>query len=197
MEINKNIHLWFYPKFYKKEKITKKELQISEKLSLNRKEEYIYTRGYLRKSLSKLLDLDPLEIPIDALPGEIPKLENNLGFISISHCKDAILIGWSKDNLGVDIERKVRKINHNLLKDYVFNDCQIPTIKQEVSEKNLYLLGWSAKESAIKWQKGKILRDITNWVIEKDFNYMRNNITGTKLKISYIIHKNWVITCVF
>ena len=37
-------------------------------------------------SVSILFDIKPLEIAINAPPNKKPILENNLGFISISHC---------------------------------------------------------------------------------------------------------------
>ena len=35
-----------------------------------------------------------------------------MGYISLSHCKDAIIIVWHKNKIGIDIERKDRDFNH-------------------------------------------------------------------------------------
>ena len=53
--------------------------------------------------------LEPLEIPLKADPGKPPLLADGLGYISMSHCSDALLIGWSSTKIGVDIERKDRQ----------------------------------------------------------------------------------------
>ena len=66
--------------------------------------------GYARYLLSLIHNISPLEIPFYSPPGSPPELKNNLGFISISHCKDACLIGWSRYPIGVDIEDKIENL---------------------------------------------------------------------------------------
>ena len=51
---------------------TVEEIKTSKSLSSSRSKIFLETRAYLRKSLSTLLDLDPLKIPINAQPGEPP-----------------------------------------------------------------------------------------------------------------------------
>ena len=70
---------------------------------------YHFSRGCIRDVISKMKDLDPLHIPLTADPGKPPLLEEGWGHISISPCSDALLIGWSSEKIGVDIERKDRK----------------------------------------------------------------------------------------
>ena len=48
--------------------------------------------------------LDPLKIPLKADPGKPPLLEKGWGHISMSHCSDALLVGWSLEKIGVDLE---------------------------------------------------------------------------------------------
>ena len=93
-----------------------------EKLSDLRSKVFLETRAYLRESLSTLFDLDPLEIPINAQPGEPPSLPSGMGNISLSHCKDAITIVWHKSKIGIDIERTDSDFNHiKLAEKYFFN----------------------------------------------------------------------------
>ena len=47
--------------------------------------------------------LEPLEIPLKADPGKPPLLTEELGHISMSHCSDALLIGWSSTKIGVAV----------------------------------------------------------------------------------------------
>jgi len=87
---------------------TVEETKTAKNLSSSRSKIFLETRAYLRQSLSTLFDLDPLEIPINAQPGEPPNLPSGLGNISLSHCKDAITIVWHKGKIGIDIERTDR-----------------------------------------------------------------------------------------
>ena len=84
---------------------TIEEIKTAKKLTNSRSKIFLETRAYLRQSLSTLFDLDPLEIPINAQPGEPPSLPSGMGNISLSHCKDAITIVWHKGKIGIDIER--------------------------------------------------------------------------------------------
>ena len=69
--------------------------------------------------MSNMTGLEPLDIPIKADPGEPPLLAKGLGYISMSHCSDALLIGWSSAKIGVDIERKDRQLQaHKLSKRF-------------------------------------------------------------------------------
>ena len=65
---------------------TVEEIKTAKKLSGFRSKLFLESRAYLRKSLSTIFDLDPLEIPINANPGEPPKLPSGMGNISLSHC---------------------------------------------------------------------------------------------------------------
>ena len=132
------------------------------------------SRSYLRISLAEIFNLDPLDIPIDAKPGKPPKLPNNYGFISLSHCKEAFLIAWSKDQIGIDIENKNRRVNPNLISKYLSlniknNNSKISLNKEELNEK--FLEYWVIKESLIKWQNGNFFFDFKKMGIgSKKFN---------------------------
>jgi len=91
---------------------TVEEMKTAKTLTNSRSKIFLETRGYLRQSLSTLFDLDPLEIPINAHPGEPPSLPSGMGNISLSHCKDAITIVWHKGKIGIDIEITDRDFNY-------------------------------------------------------------------------------------
>ena len=94
---------------------TVEEIKTAKNLTSSRSKIFLETRSYLRQSLSKLFDLDPLKIPIKAQPGEPPSLPSGMGNISFSHCKDAIIIVWHKNKIGIDIERTDRNFNLSLI----------------------------------------------------------------------------------
>ena len=55
---------------------------------------FLESRAYIRQCLGNLFNLNPLEIPIIANPGEPPKLPKGMGHCSFSHCNDAIILVW-------------------------------------------------------------------------------------------------------
>ena len=81
----KKIRLWLYSKHKYIEFLSEKEKSYLKDLNKSKKKQYSYSRSSLRQALSLLFDIDPLEIPIIAPPSRKLKLENDLGFISISH----------------------------------------------------------------------------------------------------------------
>ena len=109
MNVDNQLKLWVVPFTKEIQPITKEEEKIAKELSPQKSIIFIKSRGYLRHILSNFFNIPALEIPILALPGEPPILGNELGEISLSHCKDALLIGWSRKKIGVDIERKDRR----------------------------------------------------------------------------------------
>ena len=61
--------IWFYEIKGVQDVVTEQEIKTAEKLSGLRSKVFLETRGYLRKSLSTIFNIDPLDIPINALPG--------------------------------------------------------------------------------------------------------------------------------
>ena len=72
-------------------------------LSRERANEYLFARAHARYFLSFIYKINPLNVPL--FSPKYPILKNNLGYLSISHCKTAFLIGWSNIQLS-DIEGK-------------------------------------------------------------------------------------------
>ena len=66
--------------------------------------------------------IKPLDIPLNSSLGKPPVLGNNLGYLSFSHCHDALLIGWSQNQLGIDFERSDRAISEDKIVNRLFNE---------------------------------------------------------------------------
>ena len=107
---NVNIAIWFFPKGLYQKEIYSRDKKFAKHLSERKYKEYAYTRGYARYVLANLFKLNPSDVPIYSVPGNQPYLEKGWGYLSLSHCDDAILITWSKKKIGIDIERTDRKI---------------------------------------------------------------------------------------
>ena len=127
---------------------TVEEIKIAKNLSSSRSKIFLETRAYLRHSLATLFNLEPLEIPINAYPGEPPSLPSGMGNISLSHCKDAIIIVWHKSKIGIDIERTDRDFNHVKFAEKYFFRTNKSTHKNKLT-KNKILNQWCTAEAAI------------------------------------------------
>ena len=126
---------------------TSSELRIASNLSQARAKIFLETRYYMRDALSALFDINPMKVPITAYPGKPPELPNGMGYISISHCKDAFIIGWHRENIGIDIERSDRDFNYQKLAKKYFQKDNMENFNMN---KYLILKEWSAIETAIK-----------------------------------------------
>ena len=73
-------------------------------LTASRAQQFLASRGWMRSCLSSLHAVDPLEVPLTAPPGAPPQLPDAWGYVSLSHCADACLLGWSQQPIGVDLE---------------------------------------------------------------------------------------------
>jgi len=171
--------IWFYEIKGVQDVATIEEIKTAKNLTNSRSKIFLETRAYLRQSLSTLFDLDPLEIPINAYPGEPPSLPSGMGNISLSHCKDAITIVWHKSKIGIDIERTDRNFKH---------------IK---FAKNMILNQWCAVEEAIKWDHGKLAQDINHWEFLEKPNKLIHKKKNIHLNYSQINFHNWTIALAY
>ncbi len=193
--INETFRLWVVP-FYKEIKpITDLEKERIHNLSNQRAEEYVFSRGHTRDVLSKLFGINPLDVPLESLPGKPPLLSGGLGNISLSHCKDALFIGWSKKKIGVDIERRDRKFKFRDVSERYFLKEEKKELAKFSGEKlRLSVLNlWVLKEAAIKWQKGSIVRDLSSWKINKTYTSAYNKTIGISLNTLKLKKKSWIL----
>ena len=172
---------------------TSNEIKIASNLPNPRSKIFLESRAYIRESLSTLFNLNPLEIPLIANPGEPPILPKGMGNISISHCKDALIVTWHKDKIGIDIERSDRQFNYqDLAKKYFSKKEQNKNATN--FDKSEVLNEWSAIEAAIKWDKGKLAKDMRNWKYEKSKSYLFNLSKKLKLKLKQFYFLDWTIS---
>lgn len=191
--------LWFFKKDLSNQCINKFEQAIASKLSFNKSKEYAYSRGYARLALSYLFKVKPLEVPIFSIPGSQPILEDGWGYLSLSHCKDALIIAWSPQRVGVDIERSDRKFSYQKICQRFF------TTKEKMLFNNLskndqrrfVLNRWIMKESAFKWQKNKSPVDLYGWQWHQDTNICFQEQINQTLKFSLINYGEWTIGVAF
>ena len=157
---------------------------------------FLESRFYIRQSLSEIFNLNPLKIPIEAHPGVAPKLPQDMGYISISHCNDAFAIAWHHQKIGIDIERNDRKFNYKALAKKYF---RVDNISNKVInyDRKFVLKEWCELEAAIKWDNGKLAKDIRNWKYINGANYLTHKTKKIKLKIDHLLFLNWNIALAY
>ncbi len=173
--------------------ISREEKKWVQKLTPRRGLIYHVSRGCLRHVMSSMTGLEPLDIPLKANPGEPPSLAEGWGHISMSHCSDALLIGWSSAKIGVDIERKDRKFQaHKLSKRFFspYENCEIKNLTPSQA-KEIVLKRWVVKEAAIKCQSSKIATNINQWIWENKSSFAYHKKLGHKVKVYEQSHDKW------
>ena len=88
--------------------LTERECSWADSLGAQRAEQFAHSRRWLRSCLADRFRLCSDRIPLEAPPGHPPTLAAGWGWISISHTRDALLLGWSSQRIGVDLERHDR-----------------------------------------------------------------------------------------
>ena len=172
---------------------TSKEIKIASNLSPLRSKIFLESRSYIRQSLSNLFMIKPLDVPIHSEPGSPPILPKNMGYVSMSHCKDACVIAWHKEKIGIDIERIDRNFNYDVIsKKYFFKKKNI--LKNSRISKESILNKWCGVEAAIKWDRGNLLRDLEEWEYKKSDNHILHKSKKINLKITQIIFLKWTIS---
>ena len=173
---------------------TSSELQIASNLSHARAKIFLETRFYIRDALSALFNVNPMKIPITAHPGKPPKLAKGMGYISISHCKDAFIIGWHQENIGIDIERSDRDFNYQTLAKKYFRE---KSTRNYNLNKYLILKEWSAIEAAIKCDRGKLSKDIKEWKYQINQENLYHKTKKINLNLIQIPFLDWTISIAY
>ena len=186
--------LWLFVMPSKLLAISSEEKKWVQKLTPNRGLIYHFSRGCLRHVMSNITGSDPLDISLKADPGEPPLLAEGWGNISMSHCSDALLIGWSPGKIGVDIERKDRQFQaYKLSKRFFtqYENCELENLTP-IQAKQLVLKRWVIKEAAVKWQRGKIANNINQWIWKNKSSFAYHKKLGHKVKVYEQIHDQWI-----
>ena len=171
--INNKLYCWIFPVNTNFRTISPLELREASRLPRDKSIQYRLSRGNIRYALSKLFRINPLEVPLYSPPGNAPNLNKDFGYVSMSHCSDALFVGWSEDKIGVDIERIDRKLVYTEIANRFFDENDLLSLEglSEDLLKEEILKIWVLKESLIKWQNGRLLKGLKEWKI--------NNKAGT------------------
>ena len=154
-------------------------------LSPTRSSQFLASRSWMRSCLATKHGVQPLQVPLEAPPGAPPQLSLGWGYLSLSHCADACLLGWSQQPIGVDLERSDRAIPSALALIHRFytqsEQIQLMALQTEQLRRQV-LDRWLLKEAAIKWQRGSLAQDLRFWEVNSTLDSARH--LGLNLKVA-------------
>lgn len=133
-----------------------------EKIFYTEKQNFASTEDALRFLLPRYFDITDTEIYRNE--NGKPFLRNTQGlFFSVSHTKEALILAFSDENVGVDGELCNREIHLNtLLKQFPQEE------RTEIKNERDFLRHWVVKESAVKWLGGTIAKDLHKLLFVKN-----------------------------
>ena len=191
---NELLKIWFFPSDLPLMPISEQEESWKRELSNFKKYQFHFSRGYARVALSTLFKLNPLEVPIIARPNKPPFLKNSFGFVSISHCNDGLIIGWSISKLGIDIESRNRPIAIKKLSQFLLSSKEKEYLYSNTKNlKEKFLSIWVRKEALIKFSNGNIIGDFKIWQIDFNKNNAKNKKLSRNIFVRCIKYKKWLI----
>ncbi|QNG27387.1 4'-phosphopantetheinyl transferase superfamily protein [Synechococcus sp. HK01-R] len=152
----------------------------------------------MRQLLGELMDVEPLAIPLDAPPAAPPTLAPGWGCVSLSHCPDALLVGWGPRKLGVDLERRDRMLPAEALARRFFPPEERVQLRglEPLALRQAVLDRWVIKEAAIKWQRGALAKDLPQWCCREDLRTVVHCGEGQELAVQGWRHGSWTLAMV-
>ena len=103
---------------------------------------------------------------------------------------------WHKNKIGIDIERKDRDFNHvKFAEKYFFHTNK--SIQNNFLTKNMILNQWCAVEAAIKWDRGKLAKDINHWQYFEKPKKLIHQKKNIHLHYSHINFHNWTLALAY
>ena len=141
------------------------EQQWCAALPLLQQPRYSSSRSQLRRHLAALWACEPEAVPLHSPPGQVPRLAEGHGFVSISHSQQQLLTAWSPWPIGVDLEWEQRPLQAEPLARRFFppQEWQRLAALEPPLRRQAVLESWVRKEAAIKWRGTGIAQDLRHW----------------------------------
>ena len=137
---------------------------------------YLASRSLLRCCVAPLLAVAPDHVPLHSPPGQAPRLEAGCGHVSLSHSGGQVLIAWSPQPIGVDLEWACRPVLAAALARRFYppqEADQLLALPAEAQARAL-LESWVRKEAAIKWQGSSLAADLRHWLWDVERAQLRH-----------------------
>ena len=112
-----------------------------------------------------------------------------MGYISISHCKNALFLGWCEKN-GIDIGRRIGKFQK---KFSMFLYEKKWTFSLTAEKLRLKTRLWVLKEASIKWDNGSLFNGLSDWEVTSNLKECFNKTKNITLTSYFFDYSNWYI----
>ena len=138
--------------------LSAQELAWGEMLPARRRLIFLQTRAVVRQRLGRWLGCSPVDLPLQAPPAEYPQLAAGWGHVSWSHSGQQLLLGWSPNPFGVDLEPADRPVRAEALWQRL---CPGEPPPAELAD--AVLQRWVALEALIKRRRSSIASEFGQW----------------------------------
>lgn len=155
---------------------------------------YTSSRSQLRLQLASLLEWPALELPLHCPPAQPPRLAQGWGYVSLSHSREQLLLAWSPDPIGVDLEWLQRPVLAAALARRCFAPQEQERLLQLAPDARpqAVLESWVRKEAAIKCQGSTLARDLLHWSWDGQAEQLRHGPTGLCLPCCSWLRDGWL-----
>ena len=152
-----------------------------EPLPQARRTLYWRSRALMRQRLAPLLQMPPEQVPLDSPPGRAPLLAAGCGWVSLSHAAAGVLVGWSPQRLGIDLESAGRRFDAASLLQRFFPELEQRQLGGLAAEplRLAVLRSWLAKEAAIKCRHRTLAQELVHWWFDHAEGVLRHQRDGT------------------
>jgi phosphopantetheinyl transferase len=170
----------------------------AQHLPAPRRQQYLRSRGHLRRQVGALLKLPAQEVPLHSPPGEAPRLSEGYGHVSLSHSKEQLLLSWSPWPIGVDLEWHQRAIQAELLARRFFPPQEWDRLQSLApGERQAAVLeSWVCKEAAIKWQRSSLASDLRHWCWNANLQQLQHLQQGWQPACQIQLRNGWLCAVV-
>lgn len=160
--------------------------------------QFRWSRLWMRALLASLFEVSPAALPLVAPPGQPPELADGWGFVSLSHCTDALVVAWAPWRIGVDLERTDRALPAGALVKRFFcaQERDALFLMDDTRQREAVLEHWLLKEAAIKWQRGSLSRDLSHWCCQTDCSVVAHRVSGAALQAQCWRQADWSLALV-
>ncbi|MCU0528364.1 MAG: 4'-phosphopantetheinyl transferase superfamily protein [Cyanobium sp. Prado107] len=133
-----------------------------------RRRRYWQSRAALRRWLAEVLGCAAASVPLHSPPGCPPRLLGGAGWVSLSHSGTGLLLGFSAEPIGVDLEPVDRPLEAAALMRRWFPPEEVAQLCQLSPEplRAAVLTSWVLKEAAIKWRQRSLAAELASWRLD-------------------------------
>lgn len=154
---------------------------------------YWNSRAALRQQLAAVLGLGPAQVPLHSPPGRPPRLDGGLGWISLSHSREGLLIGYSRQPIGVDLELACRPLDAAGMMRRFYPVAEQMRLQSLAGEglREAVLTSWVLKEAAIKWRQRSLAAELSQWCYDDSRGRLQHLGDGVQPDCCSAVHAGW------